>query len=150
MRQELLERYQEYLIKKAMVRELGKLISKYVYHVQFTEYKYFEAVHEEWVVIHFVGGGQCAICETATSVAAIAKDILDNVMHADYSHLETYKKMNEKYVDVLEGVGDDEEAPDAIMECIKAINEGVIAKRHGEEFGKEEDINYDSCGNCRS
>ena len=40
MRQELLERYQEYLTKKAMVRELGKLISKYVSHVQFTEYKY--------------------------------------------------------------------------------------------------------------
>ena len=146
MRQELLERYQEYLTKKAMVRELGKLISKYVSHVQFTEYKYFEAVHEEWVVIHFVGGAQCAICETATSVAAIAKDILDNVMHADYGHLETYKKMNEKYVDVLEGVGDGEEAPDAVMECIKAINKGVIAKRHEEECEEKEDVNYDSCG----
>ena len=54
--------------------------------------------------------------------------------------------MNEKYVDVLEGVGDDEEAPDAIMECIKAINEGVIAKRHEEECEEKEDVNYDSCG----
>lgn len=85
--------------KKKFVEKMGELVTEFNPNVEGMRYYYFEDIEEEWVDIQFDGGGHCAICVTATSIMAIGREIMENVMHSDYSQNDTFNKIFSMYWD---------------------------------------------------
>ena len=83
--------------KRKFVEKFGLTIADYIPYVSWLNYVYLEDSGEEWVDIFFDGGAHCAFCVTATSIAMIGLQIMENVMHADYSQNATYEKMRREY-----------------------------------------------------
>lgn len=81
--------------KQTFVRELGDTISQYIEHVESCEYRIFKEVnqgfYDEYLVIHFVGGGWLARRCNWNSCLVILQELAKYIEGGYYEEVEDVK-----------------------------------------------------------